>query len=300
MDTAVDQGEAVGDAAHVGFDDKALRALERVARELNERSPEQVVHRAVERAKAVGVRVLDDLVSRLAGRRVHTRPVLRIDAGDASWVARAVAGTPASARWAAAPRPDATARTDDGAPTESAAVVAVVEVVAPAEVEATPHVEATPVSAAPGRETETETATTEPETAAPDAAPPETAAPDAHSTRPSDTPPNLVAPSTTEPLPALPARYGIDRVVLLAGDSEWVFAYWETDPARLGDASRAELRLLTDDGALVGRAYVDPTQGRQHLRVPARGRRYLAELVRLDGTPLSRSRAVFVRAPEST
>jgi hypothetical protein len=122
----------------------------------------------------------------------------------------------------------------------------------------------------------------------------------APSLRPTDAPADLQVPRTDEPLPALPARYGIDRVVMLAAESEWVFVYWETAPARLGRTNRAELRLLTEAGALVGRAYVDPVQGRQHLRVPARGQRYTAELVLLDGTVLSRSRPVLVRAPEST
>ena len=126
------------------------------------------------------------------------------------------------------------------------------------------------------------------------------AAEPAPSLRPTDAPADLQVPRTDEPLPALPARYGIDRVVMLAAESEWVFVYWETAPARLGRTNRAELRLLTEAGALVGRAYVDPVQGRQHLRVPARGQRYTAELVLLDGTVLSRSRPVLVRAPEST
>jgi hypothetical protein len=65
------------------------------------------------------------------------------------------------------------------------------------------------------------------------------AAEPAPSLRPTDAPADLQVPRTDEPLPALPARYGIDRVVMLAAESEWVFVYWETAPARLGRTNRS-------------------------------------------------------------
>ncbi len=384
----------------MGIDDKAWRALESLARELNEKSPEAVARKAIGRAKGVGVRVLDGLVSRLAGRRVDTAPRRMIEPGapssDGAWVARAIAGTPSQPTRPASAPP--VGWSDDSAPSAVRApdwsgegepppprLERAAEVVredppvidldpAPAPVEAvtertwsgegpaptlgvpessqdlassndlapgsprdpltssfldpTPPADPpasdllAPASPAEGAPTDlldptspADLATStsldppppeDPAASAPPAptspappAPAEDLAAEAPRPLPTDAPPDLVVPSATAPLPALPPRYGLDRVVLLAGESEWVFVYGETDPARTGGAARAELRLLSEEGALVGRAYVDPVQGRQHLRVPARGRRYHAELVHLDGTVLSRSRDVVVRAPES-
>lgn len=144
---------------------------------------------------------------------------------------------------------------------------------------------------------------------APTVAPPQPPAPEIKSDPPApqtiadqDLADRVKPTDATAPLPSLPERFGIDRVVLLAGHSEWVFAYWEIDPSRLTNITRAptpraELRLVEESGALVSRTSVDPLQGRQHLRIPELGKKYRAELISIDpesdGALISRSRLVM-------
>ena len=109
---------------------------------------------------------------------------------------------------------------------------------------------------------------------------------------------------TTDPMPSLPARFGIDRVVLLAGETEWAFCYWETEPGRVAVDAHAELRLVDAEGGLVTRMIVEPLQGRRHVQLPVVGRRYRAELVLIDGSvggvTLSASRWVEARPSRAT
>lgn len=189
-----------------------------------------------------GVRALDQIVSGLAGKPIHTEP-RRLSAGEE----RAPA------------KPQVASRSKVEAPKVERAEAPKVERVAAPKVEKV--IEA----------------------------------------RPEDRIANLRPTDATAPMPSLPDRFGIDRVVLLAGHSEWVFAYWEIDPARLAEITkspspRAELRLVDEAGTLVGRTTVDPLQGRQHLRIPELGKRYRAELISIDaatdGMTISRSRWV--------
>jgi len=317
--------------AAVGKREKAWRALDAIARELNASAPEamarQVRNRALEVARTVGVRALDRLVSKLAGRPVDTAPraipraarqIIDISARPVS-VAPVRAPVHAPVHETKRPEPERV----PPLPPAAEPVPVVAKPVEPiADVEPAVHVppvhepeilvETAPpsfsdtiIEAAPQHDTEI-VVEPEPLFEDPDTDP---GIVTSHITaRPAelgrDTIETMVAPQADEPLPSLPPRFGIDRVVLLAGESEFVFAYWETDPKHLSGPARAELRLLTEGGGLVGRAYVDPVQGRQHLKVPARGKSYYAELVLLDGSAdgrtLSRSRDVVVRVPGHT
>jgi hypothetical protein len=64
----------------VSVEDRALRALEAVARRIGDRRPTEVARSlrdaVTSRAQRAGIRVLDSLVSRIAGRPVHTLPRL--------------------------------------------------------------------------------------------------------------------------------------------------------------------------------------------------------------------------------
>jgi hypothetical protein len=86
--------------------------------------------------------------------------------------------------------------------------------------------------------------------------------------------------------PALPARSGPDRVVLLARDPFFGHAYWELAPERihraiaeLGGKARGVLRLVDiEHGDIIATADVYAERGRFVLRFPAGDRRYGLEL----------------------
>ncbi|MFO0728352.1 MAG: DUF4912 domain-containing protein [Myxococcota bacterium] len=267
-------------------DDRPWRALEGAARRLNGTGPSllRAVGRELKReAERIGIRALDRVVSRLSGRAVHTEPTPKLPDPR-----------PKELEEGPAPRPRRPLRRMDSTPPLAA------ERPASSEASGPPQPSARPVprdSTPPPR----------PTIPPPPLDPPAPAmSADTPSWLPAQRAASEARPQTaSDPLPSLPDRFGIDRIVLLAGDSEWVFTYWEIDAARLQamrgpQELRGELRLLDDRGALVARAYVDPHQGRQHLRIPKLGGRYKAELRLIDGTPdgilVSESRTVTAKA----
>lgn len=241
----------------VAIEHKAWRTLDRIARELNARSPRRIVDDLKQEVRRVGVRALDQLVGRLAGRSIDTEPrQLSAPAKerrkkDAPEIALSFDFGVRLERPDVAPPPDA----------RREAPLAPAPAEAPREVEAPAVDVEIDVQLAASRE------------------------------------------PATDVRPSMPPRSGIDRVVLVAGPSEWVFAYWEIEPARLSSPAtpdshpRAELRLVDDQGAIISRTIVDPRQGRHHLRIPRIGRRYHAELCAIDlaeeGALISRSRSVI-------
>lgn len=267
----------------MSLEKKAIRVLDRLARGLSGAAHARDVGRVVGRELGVlSVRVLDGVVGRLAGHEVRT-------------TTRAIAAD----RPPALPRPAVVVAPE---PQRPAPVVAVEPRGAEASV---------PAPAVPDVD--------EPRVAIP-LAPPHAGA----VAEPSAPPPavELEAPPAprdsllpgeiaqlrparaTDPMPALPARFGIDRVVLLSGETEWAFCYWETEPSRVAADAHAELRLVDADGGLVTRMIVEPLQGRRHVQLPVVGRRYRAELVLIDGSAggvtLSTSRWVEARPPRAT
>ncbi|MCC7385619.1 MAG: DUF4912 domain-containing protein [Deltaproteobacteria bacterium] len=262
----------------VAIEHKAWRTLDRIARELNARSPRRIVDDLKQEVRRVGVRALDQLVGRLAGRSIDTEP-------------RQLSAPTRARRKEDAPelalsfdfgvrleRPEAAP--PDVAPPD----------VAPADV--------APADVAPPPDARREA----PIVPAPADAPRAAGAPAADVVIDAEL--TASAGPGTDALASMPPRSGIDRVVLVAGPSEWVFAYWEIEPARLSSAPataeaqpRAELRLVDDQGVIISRTIVDPRQGRHHLRIPQIGRRYHAELCVIDpaeeGALISRSRSVI-------
>lgn len=290
-------------------DERPWRALEGAAKRLNEAGPSllrSVGRELKKEAQRLGVRALDRVVSRFAGHPVHTEASAKL--ADPRPKAL-VEPTPEPRRPSRPPLPRRQesnppvasarpARRPDSTPPPAPEAPVRVPVPVPLPMEA-----AEPQSSTP-RELY------EPRAPDPQAPPPAELPEETASWLPAErAAARRVASqarpeSAKDPLPALPDPFGIDRIVLLAGDSELVFTYWEIDPARLshlsgGAALRGELRLLDDRGGLVARAYVDPAQGRQHLRIPVLGQRYRAELRLIDGTTdgvlVSESRTVLAK-----
>ena len=111
--------------------------------------------------------------------------------------------------------------------------------------------------------------------------------------------PEVMATEKDRPMPA---RFGIDRVVLLIRHADRGFAYWETDPARLEEHGEcvAELRLVDEHGECVAAAKVSPDRGRRNLDIPAPGRPYTAELVLLtESDEIVLSRSAEATAPDA-
>ena len=293
-------------------DERAWRALEGAAKRLNEAGPSllrSVGRELKKEAQRLGVRALDRMVSRFAGHPVHTEASTKL----AEPRPKALAEPTPEARPSRPPLPR---RLDSNPPVASAKPARRPDSTPPAP-QAPPVRVPVPTEAAPAQ-----SSAQAPNSAAhaPNSAQPPSPAPSPE--LPEETASWLPAEraaarrvasqarpgSAKDPLPALPDPFGIDRIVLLAGDSELVFTYWEIDPARLsllsgGTALRGELRLLDDLGGLVARAYVDPAQGRQHLRIPVLGQRYRAELRLIDGTTdgvlVSESRTVLAKTAPS-
>jgi hypothetical protein len=259
----------------MSLEKKAIRVLDRLARGLSGAATARDVGRAVGRELGgLGVRVLDGVVGRLAGHDVRT-------------TTRAIAVE----RPAALPRPDPEPVAIAPEPVATApepATIALEPVATIAPEPATIALE--PVTLA------LEPVSPEPEVAAPEPAPRDSLLPGEIA--------QLRPARTTDPMPSLPARFGIDRVVLLAGETEWAFCYWETEPGRVAVDAHAELRLVDAEGGLVTRMIVEPLQGRRHVQLPVVGRRYRAELVLIDGSvggvTLSASRWVEARPSRAT
>ena len=108
----------------------------------------------------------------------------------------------------------------------------------------------------------------------------------------------------------LPERYATERLVFVARDPEWSFAYWELDPVRIAELKarllrpRALVRLFEEGAsapALVGE--VAPEHGRYYFRTPRADRRYTVDLVLVsaggDEVVLARSTAVQVPPQEA-
>jgi hypothetical protein len=248
----------------MSLEKKAIRALDRLARGLSGAASARDVGRMVGRELGgLGVRVLDGVVGRLAGHEVRT-----------TTRAIAVEHPPALPRPAPVPVVAVETNAPEARDTEARALETHApearepELPAPAVAEPTSDTDATPAPS--------------------DALLPGEIA-------------RLRPARTTDPMPTLPARFGIDRVVLLAGETEWAFCYWETEPGRVAAEAHAELRLVDADGGLVTRMIVEPLQGRRHVQLPVVGRRYRAELVVIDGSvggvTLSTSRWVEARPP---
>lgn len=303
-------------------DERAWRALEGAAKRLNEAGPSllrSVGRELKKEAQRLGVRALDRMVSRFAGHPVHTEASAKLADTRPKALAeptpeprpsrpplpRRLDSNPPVASAKPARRPDSTPPPAPQAPPVRVPVPVPVPIEAAQARSSAPTHSAAPLqSSAPAHSAAPESqAPTSPELPEETASwlPAERAAARrvASQARPG---------SAKDPLPALPDPFGIDRIVLLAGDSELVFTYWEIDPARLsqlsgGAALRGELRLLDDLGGLVARAYVDPAQGRQHLRIPVLGQRYRAELRLIDGTTdgvlVSESRTVLAKTAPS-
>jgi hypothetical protein len=109
--------------------------------------------------------------------------------------------------------------------------------------------------------------------------------------------PALPVPSGAAPAPTaratdreLPRAYGLHRVVLVARDPWWLFAYWETSPVERIEALRAlgsegegvheVLRLHGPEGDGLPPRDIDlePGAGRMHFRVDHPGRTYRVEV----------------------
>lgn len=290
-------------------DERTWRALEGAAKRLNEAGPSllrSVGRELKKEAQRLGVRALDRVVSRFAGHPVHTEASAKLADPRPKALAEP---TPEPRRPSRPPLPR---RQDSNPPVASARPARRPDSTPPPAPEAPPAPQAPPVRVPVPVPVPMEAA--EPQSSAPDPQVPPALPEETASWLPAErAAARRVASqarpeSAKDPLPALPDPFGIDRIVLLAGDSELVFTYWEIDPARLshlsgGAALRGELRLLDDRGGLVARAYVDPAQGRQHLRIPVLGQRYRAELRLIDGTTdgvlVSESRTVLAKTAHS-
>jgi hypothetical protein len=80
---------------------------------------------------------------------------------------------------------------------------------------------------------------------------------------------------------AIPERYGLNTLFLIARDPEWLFCYWDVDwhalAPQLGSAA-VILRLYASHGGLVQDAVVNPHAPNWYLPVPRSGESYIAEL----------------------
>lgn len=249
-------------------DDDWWGVLESIAKIANDRRTAQFVNRvgrAVKRrVSETSVRVLDGVVSRIAGAPVHTETPeqsptkARAPSSDHAQPAASTAAKVADEPRSASPVDTKTATEPDVADPAAATPIAPVE--APAPVGARP--EATDAVSAE---------------------------------RPAEAGPRGAGDTS----PPAKKRFGIDRVVLLIRHANRAFAYWEIDERRVANAERAELLLIDTDGDVtVASADVAPRQGRHYFDVPESGRTYVAELVAFTGDDaMTLSRSTPVQAP---